>query len=150
MRSVVTIKSGSFNLTESKPYFINEACFGDDLARWLIGRFRERGVETDQEPGQEDFGWYFGFRLGEESYRAVIGNVAQERWFIVVERACGLLAAILGQQHRKISLESVLLVHEILGNAPAIDISEVAWFDWTEFRKGTLAAGSPSPTSVSR
>ena len=150
MRSVVTFKSSLFNLTESKPYFINNACFGDDLARWLIGRFRERGVETDQEPGQEDFGWHFGFRLGEESYRAVIGNVAQERWFIVVERACGLLAGILGQQHRKIRPESVLLVHETLGNAPAIDISEVQWFDWTDFRKGTLGAGSPTPTSVSR
>jgi hypothetical protein len=61
-RTVVTFTSAVFNTTEQKPYFINPCCFGDDVAVWLIEQFRERGMVTDEEPGQEDFGWYVTFR----------------------------------------------------------------------------------------
>ena len=38
VRTVVTFRSSAFNTTESKDYFINECCFGDDAARWIIER----------------------------------------------------------------------------------------------------------------
>ncbi len=56
IRTVVTFQSPAFNTSERKDYFINDGCYGDDLARWLIEQLRSRGVQTDAEPGQEDFG----------------------------------------------------------------------------------------------
>jgi hypothetical protein len=61
IRTLVTFESPAFNTTERRDYFINEGCYGDDLARSLIEQFRSRGVQTEAKPGQEDFGWYFGF-----------------------------------------------------------------------------------------
>jgi hypothetical protein len=37
VRSLVTFKSTAFNVMERRPYFINDCCFGDDVAKWLIG-----------------------------------------------------------------------------------------------------------------
>lgn len=56
VRTVVTFESTAFNLAEPKNCFINPCCFGDDLAKWLIGELRKHGLETDDEPSQEDFG----------------------------------------------------------------------------------------------
>jgi hypothetical protein len=72
-RTVATFQSTSFNTAEQREYFINPCCFGDDLARWLIDRLRSTGIDTDAEPGQEDFGWYFNFKLGENVYCVVLG-----------------------------------------------------------------------------
>ena len=43
LRNVV-FRSDAFNTSETKDYFINECCFGDDLARWLIEQLRARGA----------------------------------------------------------------------------------------------------------
>jgi len=61
MRTHVRFRSNTFNITEPREYFINECCFGDDLCRWLISQLRQKGIQTDDQPGQEDFGWYFNF-----------------------------------------------------------------------------------------
>jgi hypothetical protein len=63
LRTVVTFKSAAFDATEPKPYFINPGCFADDVAKWMIGELRNRGVKTNAKPGQEDFGWYFNFEV---------------------------------------------------------------------------------------
>src|SRR5437016_2303767 len=58
-RKMVTeaaFRSSAFNTSVVKPYFINECCFGDDLAEWMIARLRANGIQTDDKPGQEDFG----------------------------------------------------------------------------------------------
>src|SRR5436309_11843745 len=64
-RTVVTFQSGVFNTTERRPYFINDACYGDDVARWIISELHLRGIPSDPEPGQEDFGWYVTYRPGQ-------------------------------------------------------------------------------------
>jgi hypothetical protein len=64
-RTLVTFKSSAFNTSEPKPYFINPGCYGDDVAKWLTRELRGRGFKTDEEPGQEDFGWYFNFEHGD-------------------------------------------------------------------------------------
>src|SRR5208283_4797714 len=92
LQDVATFKSDLFNLTESKDYFVNPGCFGDDLARWLIERLRGKGVEVDPEPDQEDFGWYFNFVAADVPCCAVIGNVEESSWFVVIERRCGRIA----------------------------------------------------------
>lgn len=33
-------------------------CFGDDVAKWLIGELRKLGMKAGEKPHQEDFGWY--------------------------------------------------------------------------------------------
>jgi hypothetical protein len=58
VRTVATFESTAFNMADPKDYFINPRCFGDDLAKWLIDELRKQGLETDDEPGQEDFGWF--------------------------------------------------------------------------------------------
>lgn len=40
----------------------------------------------DAEPGQEDFGWYVNYSVGDQPYCAVIGHVGGEVWFVAVER----------------------------------------------------------------
>jgi hypothetical protein len=67
-RTIVTFKTKMFNTSQSKDYFINECCFGDDLCHWLRVEFQKRGATCDDEPGQEDFGWYLNFVLGEDKY----------------------------------------------------------------------------------
>lgn len=62
-KTEVYFLSSAFNCTQPKDYFINDCCFGDDVARWLIQQLRTQGVQT-AEPGQEDFGWYFTFYVG--------------------------------------------------------------------------------------
>ena len=73
MRTIATFKSDSFNKAEPKDYFINECCYGDDLAKWLILRLREGGIKTEDEPGQEDFGWYFNFEVQAGKHSCIMG-----------------------------------------------------------------------------
>ncbi|HET6326867.1 MAG TPA: hypothetical protein VFG04_19470 [Planctomycetaceae bacterium] len=74
MRAIVTFQSSTFNTSEPRDYFINDCCYGDDLARWFIAELRGRGIRTDSEPGQEDFGWYLGFRVADTDYHLVLGH----------------------------------------------------------------------------
>jgi hypothetical protein len=98
-RTVATFKSDTFNKSEEKDYFINPSCFGDDAARWLIGRLREAGLKTDDEPGQEDFGWYFDFELPEGRHCCVLGyrpgdiDDANGDWIVWLERSRGLIGS---------------------------------------------------------
>lgn len=74
IRTVVTFESTAFNMAEPQDYFINPCCFGDDVAKWLIGELRKQGVEIDEKPGQEDFGWYLNFAVRGAGHCFVIGH----------------------------------------------------------------------------
>jgi hypothetical protein len=60
MKDHVTFISSAFNLTEVKENFINDCCFGEDLANWLITTLKEQqpDAEVEPEPLQEDWGWW--------------------------------------------------------------------------------------------
>lgn len=89
---IVTFASTAFNTTKSKRYFIHSGCFGDDLCKWLIGALREPGLSTDDEPGQEDFGWYLNFRIDSKEYTFVVSyRPYDETWIGWVEWRRGLL-----------------------------------------------------------
>ena len=64
VRTLVTFRSGKFNITQTKPYYINPYSFGDDVAEWMVRRLKEDGIAVEEKLGQEDFGWYLGFRCG--------------------------------------------------------------------------------------
>ena len=53
MKTEVHFRSTAFNCTEPKDYFINDCCFGDDVARWLIQLITWHEAGTDDEPLSE-------------------------------------------------------------------------------------------------
>ena len=63
----ILFTTSRFNATEVKEHFINDCCFGEDLAKWLKVRLVARGLECD-DPGQEDWGWYLPVSNGVIKY----------------------------------------------------------------------------------
>lgn len=131
LRRNVMFKSGAFNTTEPKDHFINECCFGDDLACWLITQLNTLGIETDSEPGQEDFGWYFTFQAGQGEYDLVIGFRPEDDngngdWICTIERRTGLIASMLGARKRNIEPIAMETIHAVLSSASVID--NILWF----------------------
>ena len=136
LRNVI-FRSDAFNTSEAKDYFINECCFGDDLARWLIEQLRARGVHAESEPGQEDFGWYLTYRVGDTDYDFVIGSRGGENdrheWLGWVERSAGFFGSLVGARKRGIKPEGVEVIHAILSSSP--QFSDVRWFANEDFDK---------------
>jgi hypothetical protein len=89
----VLFATDRFNLSQPRDYFINDCCYGDDAAQWLVERLRARGLSAT-EPGQEDWGWYFDARHGDSSYFVGVGGNADEEparsnrgeWRLIVEK----------------------------------------------------------------
>jgi hypothetical protein len=77
MRYDILFKTARFNLSQPYPYFINDCCFGDDLAKWLVSQLPAVGIETD-EPYQEDWGWEFAARLATNQYYIGVGGLSDE------------------------------------------------------------------------
>jgi len=87
-------------MAEPKDYFINPCCFRDAVAKWLIAELRKQGVKTDQQPGQEDFGWYLNFEITGKGHTFVIGHrPAGESetgiWMGWLERNPGFIGSLL-------------------------------------------------------
>jgi hypothetical protein len=117
IRTVVTFESAAFNRSEHKDYFINPGCFGDDVAVWLIQELRNRKQETAATPGQEDFGWYFNFRVSGTEHSFVLGYRPGDEtesgvWIGWLERSRGLI--LFGFRQRGIQPEAVRIIHEVL------------------------------------
>ena len=148
MRTVVTFESAAFNTSEPRPYFVNPECYGDDAARWLGARLRAAGVKADEEPGQEDFGWYFELEVPQGRHCCVLGYRAGDQdsrgtWVAWVERSRGLLGSILGRRAKDIAPSALDAIHSALAGAP--EIREVRWHHRADFDAGREDAGRPSP-----
>lgn len=148
MRTVITFESAAFNTSESRPYFLNPECFGDDVARWLGERLRATGASIPEEPGQEDFGWYMEFTVPEGTHCCVIGfrpgdEVEPGIWIIQIERSRGLFQSLLGRRHRGISAVAIGALHEILSRAE--EVSHLRWHRQDDFRAGREELGALSP-----
>jgi len=142
-------QSTAFNTSEPKEYFINESCFGDDLARWLIERLRAQGFHVEPEPRQEDFGWYLTFRFGEAEYDLVIGcrpGVGRKPgdWMGTIERRAGFWASIFGARSRGVQVEAPEALHAVL--SPASEISNLRWFSDADYKKEEN--GQKTPTAA--
>jgi hypothetical protein len=99
IRAVVTFNSQAFNTSEQKSYFINAGCFGDDLAKWLIQELGKRGIKTDDEPGQEDFGWYLNFEIDGTASIFLVGYRPGDKnnagmWIGWLERNRGFISSL--------------------------------------------------------
>ena len=138
MNTVAVFESRSFNHTEPRDHFINPCCFGDDLARWLMEELRQHGIGVDDEPGQEDFGWYFELTVDGQKYCLVIGGDGEGEWFLVVERACGFMASLFGGRHRKVGRPALAVVEDVLSRSDRVE--NLRWLSWKEFRGGGALA----------
>jgi hypothetical protein len=130
MRTAATFRSSAFNTSEVKSYFINPCCCGDALARWMMAQVHTSGVRTADEPGQEDFGWYFEFEVPVGKYFCLIGyqeDHPEGRWNLWLERSRGFLGSILGMRKRGTDAAAVQALQDILGKAP--EIRELEWQD---------------------
>jgi hypothetical protein len=146
MRTIVTFESDAFNSAEPREYFINDCCFGDDVARALIDQLRSRGAVTEPEPGQEDFGWYLTFEAG-ASHQLVIGYRpdADEAgtWICWLERNAGLIGSLLGRR-RRVLPEAATVINEVLAAIPSI--RNVRWHTKKAFDRGDESESALSPT----
>lgn len=148
MRTVATFQSTSFNTTDAKPHFINPTCFGDDVAKWLMARLRSAGVETDPEPGQEDFGWYFDFKVPEGDHCCVLGHRPADGddpavWIAWLERSRGLLGSLFGGRNRNIAASACSAIHGALSGAP--EIANVRWHTKADFDRNREDSGALAP-----
>jgi hypothetical protein len=147
MRTLVTFESSAFNARESKDYFINPGCFGDDLARWLIAALRRAGLATDDEPSQEDFGWYFEFKVPEGEHCIVVGlrpgdPEPQDCWIAWLERSRGFLGSVFGGRQRGIAPSAAAALHAAL-QAP--EIRNVRWHEKKDFDAMREERGADAP-----
>ena len=143
MRKEASFRSSAFNTSEVRDYVINECCFGDDLAKWMIDRLQKAGVETDDEPGQEDFGWYFGFKAAAGTHCCVLAYQEDEPegvWHLWLERSRGLFGSLLGRRGHGIDDFAVPVINDALVSAP--EIRELKWDTTSE------PAAGPTPRST--
>lgn len=148
IRTIFTFQSSVFNTTDVKDYFINDCCFGDDAARALITALRHRGIETDNEPDQEDFGWYFAFGLGGKNYHIVIAYRPAEDdgsglWIGWIERNVGLLSSICGGRNKGILPQVPMELHVALTGISGV--KNLRWHFKGDFAEGREENGMPNP-----
>jgi hypothetical protein len=149
IRTIVSFTSTAFNIGEPKSHFINACCFGDDLAKWLIQELRDKGVDADREPGQEDFGWYFNFQVAGTPHTFVIGHCpgivegGEGTWIGCIERNRGLVGSLLGGRTRGINPAAPQTLHSILSSSPKIQ--GIRWHFRRHFDKGHEQLGASAP-----
>lgn len=144
VRTIVTFKSPDFNTSDNKNYFINPGCFGDDVVRWIAQELRAKGHQSLGEPGQEDFGWYLIFKVGEVRHCLVIGYRPDDCvWIGWLERHYGPVGSLLGFRKRGIQPGAVAAIQEILCGSPRVN--DVKWHFPRDFDHGREGLGKPEP-----
>jgi hypothetical protein len=148
MRTVVTFHSAAFNTVVQKPYFINPGCFGDDLLHWVIGELRRKGLETDDKPGQEDFGWFLNFQIAGIRSTLVVGYRPGDEgedgtWIGWLERSRGFVGSMLGARNRDIDPAAAEMIHAILTSSS--EVRDVRWHSRPNFDQGKEDVGGPAP-----
>ena len=91
MKWMIEFTTEMFNSTETKPHFINDRCFGEDLIEWLIKHFDDPSF-TLEKPFQEDWGWGTLARIQSETFSIGVGIMddsigeVHARWLLTVEK----------------------------------------------------------------
>lgn len=130
MKKNITFITDLFESKEVKAHFVNDRCFGEDLAHWLVEK--SKGSEfVFGEPFQEDWGWavfaeansekfVIGFGIMDES----IGEVNAD-WTITVDKMRKWM--LFGSNDSPLRARLCDLIQNILRNEP--EIREVRWED---------------------
>lgn len=118
----------------------------DDLAKWVIAELRKLGISADDEPGQEDFGWYLNFKIAQTAYSFVVGyREDDETWIGWIERNRGFLSSILGWRTRHLDLAAPEILHAVLSSSNLID--GLRWHFPCDFDRGNEEKAFASPAA---
>lgn len=105
----IVFTTDRFNCSQPRTHYINECCYGDDLANWMAERLRPLEFRVGQ-PGQEDWGWYLRVWSSRDAYFVAIGAITLEEdlqptpargsnhgeWRIIVQKRRTLWKWLLG------------------------------------------------------
>ena len=128
-RCDVLFSTDRFNLSEPREYFINECCYGDDVARWLVERLRLRGMSVT-DPDQEDWGWYFDAQTKDAAYFVGVGgNIDDEagsgnfgEWRFIVQKHRTLWEKLSGANLLDEHDEFLEVLKDIVANEPGLQL----------------------------
>jgi hypothetical protein len=106
------------------------------------------GYKVDEEPGQEDFGWYLDFTVADRKYCFVCGYRPGDQtengcWLGWVERDAGFFASLFGARDKGIAEEGPQAIHQVL--SASSDIRTIKWHHKTDFDKNDESKGADSP-----
>jgi hypothetical protein len=127
----ILFRTSRFNLSVTKPHFINPDCFGEDLADWLKNKFVKRGTDVGRL-GQEDWGWYLEVKNAEDSYLLGMNGIRDEassgeenlgEWRIIVKENRSLGQWLGGEGRKDVDDAMLTTIEEILRAEP--DFNEV-------------------------
>jgi hypothetical protein len=147
-RTFVTFNTSLFNTTEEKENFINPCCFGEDAANWIMENIPTDGLMLDEEPDQEDWGWYFDLRLGETTYQICIGfrpedEEGQGDWLVFIVRDCGFIRSLFGKEKKECAKEVPLAIHKALSSST--EIKNIRWHYKKDFDACNEEKGESHP-----
>ena len=136
LRNRVTFVTTLFNATEVRDYFINDCCFGDDCAAWLIRKLRAQAtLQVDAEPIQEDWGWCFGVTVGQRSFLIGVGLYEDDdtpnRWLVFIDSQLGSLKRkLFGQTDHAEHVMVCEAVERVLKSESGF--GQIRWFTQTD------------------
>jgi hypothetical protein len=130
MNKEISFRSNLFESKKIEPHFINDRCFGEDLANWLIHKLNENHFSLSK-PYQEDWGWEFEAKKDNEIFFIQIGimdeSIGKEdaEWQISIEKAKSWFS--FGKQN-SLNFENLCReIAEILRREPQIsEVTEIA------------------------
>ena len=91
MKSQISFTTDLFESKQVKPHFINDRCFGEDLAMWFV-EAASGGAFSFSEPFQEDWGWAVLAEANGEKFVVGFGimdvSIGEDQadWLITVEK----------------------------------------------------------------
>jgi hypothetical protein len=117
----ILFETARFNLSEVKEHFINDCCFGEDLAAWLQGRLNSKGMHA-LEPYQEDWGWEFSVKDSLGSYYVGVGgngaedalNKDQGEWRVMISKRRSLWSILTGKNKLSVNEQIISSIRKIL------------------------------------
>jgi hypothetical protein len=139
VKNEVHFHSTAFKCATTDGSATSDACFGEDLCRWLIRELRGRGGHNPSDkPTKGDFCWYVAFHVGGAEHRFFVRFVPQnpsagEEWRGWLERRTGFIGSLFGRQRRAILDEAIQAVDAVLTSSP--DVHAVTWHEPTHAKK---------------
>jgi len=91
MNREIVFRTNLFESRRAQPHFINERCFGEDLAHWLVEKLSTSGFSFG-EPYQEDWGWEIEAEKDGEIFFVQIGIMDESigtenaEWLVSIEK----------------------------------------------------------------
>lgn len=139
-----------FNATAVRDYFINDCCFGDDCAAWLIAKLKaQAALQIDEEPVQEDWGWCFGATVGQRDFLIGVGLYEDDdvpnRWLVFIDSQLGSIKRkLFGQTDQAEHLTVCEAVDHVLKGES--NLRDICWFVAADFESGREEAWYSSPS----